>query len=239
MGSSFLSSTELAKFKEIVASYAPSKKTVDEFSKSNFAVIAGPAVSGKDTLREGLLSDYPDFYQKILSTTTRTPRVDEREAYKFVSIDKMTSLAEQKKLLQIALVHNQQISATEISEIENIKPAKIGLSILIVESEQELYKLKPDMRTIFMIPPTFEDLLNRIKQDRMSDDKEIRRRLISAKREIKIALDTGRYYLIASDIQKNVRLRANEFLKSGKRDELSEKEAREACARILQELKNY
>ena len=236
MDSDFLLPAETDKFKKVIGAYTPSSATVNSFSNSKFAVIAGPAVSGKDTLREGLLADYPGFYQKILSLTTRPPRGQETGTYKFIALKKMMDLAEQKKLLQIALVHNQQVSAIGSTEIENIPHGKIGLGILIVQAEQSLYKLKPDMKTIFMIPPSYDDFIQRIKQDRISSDDEIRRRLVSAQKEINIALKTDRYYLLVSDIQENVRQKAHDFLQEGKRNKQEEERAKKTCLGILREL---
>lgn len=236
MNSGFLSSSEADKFRQIIDTYKPSDEAIDVFAKSNFAVIAGPVVSGKDTLRQGLLSSYPKSYQKVLSLTSRLPRPDEKDTYEFINTEEMMKRANNKQLLQLALVHDQQVSATDISVIKNIAPDKIGLSILIVQAEQGLSKLKPDMKTIFMIPPSFEDFICRIKQDRVVDEGEFQRRLVSAKKEIEVALNTERYYLLASDIQEDVRLKADEFLRHDIRDSIEEEKAKSICREILKKL---
>lgn len=236
MYSGFLSQTNVSSFENIIADYSPAQEVVDAFSEADFAVIAGPAASGKDTLREGLLQAYAEFYHKVFSLTTRPPRPDEENTYKFVSIDEMVKLAKQKKLLQLALVHNQQVSATDYSAVKDIPQGKIGLGILIVQAEQDLYKLKPDLKTIFLIPPSYGEFISRIKREGISTDDEISRRLASAKTEINIALNTGRYYMLVSDVRENVRLKADAFLRFDKRDEAEEKRAQSVCDEILNKL---
>lgn len=235
----FLENNQITDFKNIIGSYAPNEESLKNFLSSKFCVIAGPAVSGKDTLRDGLISNYPQTYQKILSLTTRAPRQDEitKDSYKFISVENMRDLAVKQKLLQIALVHNQQISAIDIRQIEELQEDKIGLSILIVQTEQELYKIKPDIKTIFLIPPNFEDLMDRINRERLPDQTEIKRRLAAAEEEIGIALKTPRYYCIASDIKQNVQEKAHLFLSKEQRDSGEEKRARDICKEILEDIK--
>lgn len=238
MNSGFLTSEQVNTFREIIASYSPGERAQKAFAESEFAVLAGPAVAGKDTLRESLLASYPDYYQKVISATTRSPRSEEKDAYKFVTVNEMINLAKQKKLLQLALVHNQQVSATDIEEIKSIQKGKIGLSILIVQAEQELHRLKPDIKTIFLIPPSYEDFIRRIKEERVTAEDEIKRRLASAKSEINIALETKRYYMLVSDEQENVKVKSDEFLRYGKRDDKEEQRAKKVCREILNKVVN-
>lgn len=228
---------EIETFKKIIERYAPSGPAIGRFKETEFAVIAGPAVSGKDTLRNGLLNEYPDKYHRVMSLTTRKARPDEDLAYEYVSFDEMKARADDKKLLQVALVHNQQVSAIDNAEVDSlISSEKTGLSILIVQEERKLYGLNPRIRTVFLIPPSFDDMMQRLNDERALQTAEIRRRLQAAKKEIEIALATKRYYCLVSDVRSDVRFRADEFFRTGEKNLDFDKDAREICGRILKEL---
>ncbi len=152
-----ISSPTLEKFRYLLSNYQPHKEICEQFQTSNFAVIAGPVVAGKDTLRDKLLAEQPDKYERITSLTTRALREGEidGETYDFVSIPRMKELIKQKRLLQAALVHNQQISAVDARKIQQLAKDKVGLSILIVQTEQELYKINSNIKTIFSNPAKY------------------------------------------------------------------------------------
>lgn len=234
---SFLTQADVAKVRELINSYRPALAVIDQFISVDFAVLVGPAVAGKDTLRESLLANYPDDYQRVLSCTTRPARVEESEnTYKFVGLNEILELARQKQLLQIALVHNQQISAIDKVEIDNLSSGKTGLSILVIQTEQQLAKLKPDIKTIFLIPPSFEDLMSRLQSERSPDKDEIKRRLVAAKTEISLALKTPRYQCIISGQEENVEGIAHQFLWSGQFDDSADKRARQIMQSIVEQL---
>lgn len=219
--------------------YRPKQEVVEKFVSSNFVVIAGPAAAGKDTLRNGLISKYKDLYEPIISTTTREPRPDEKEgeAYHFISVEQIRTLIEEGNLLQVALVHNQQISATDSAELDKLSPGKTGLSILVVQTEAELYALNPKIRTIFLIPPSIEEMIGRLEIERHTKHHEVNRRLAAAITEIEIALKLDRYFCIVSDEKERVIKAAHNFLKSGLKDEREDARAREVMQKILEDLK--
>lgn len=233
----FLAHTDLVKVRELINSYQPTPTVIDQFVATDFAVLVGPAVAGKDTLREGLLANYPGDYQRVLSCTTRPARVDEDEnTYKFVDLARILELAQQKQLLQIALVHNQQVSAIDKVEIDNLSSGKTGLSILVIQTEQQLAELKPNIKTIFLIPPSFEDLMKRLKTERTPDEGEIKRRLTAAKTEIRLALKTPRYQCIVSDQAEKVHKIAHSFLHEGQFDKSVDRQARQIMQSIIEQL---
>lgn len=219
--------------------YKPKQEVVEKFISSNFVVIAGPAAAGKDTLRNGLINKYKDLYEPIISTTTRSPRPDEQEgeAYHFISVEQIKTLIEEGNLLQVALVHNQQISATDSAELEKLSSSKTGLSILVVQTEAELYALNSKIKTIFLIPPSYNELLKRLELERQTKHHEVSRRLAAAVSEIEIALNLDRYFCIISDERERVIEAAHNFLQSGLKDEEEDVHAREVMQKILEDLK--
>lgn len=237
----FLDNKQIAEFKKLLDGYEPNATAKDRFKKSRLVVIAGPVTAGKDTLRNGLINQNPDIYAPILSTTTRSPRDNEedRKTYHFKSAKEVKTNLEKGNYLQGALVHNQQVSTLDITEIDKLKPSQIGVSILIVQTEEQMHTIKPDLKTIFLAPPDLDILLSRLQKDRTFSPKEANRRLIAAAEELKTALRLRRYYcLISEDPQKSLVLASN-FIINDVRDEQIDNNSRKVITGLLADLKNY
>ena len=236
--SRLLTTSEAEHFKQIIDNYQPDNEVLDLFERSNFAVIAGPAGAGKDTLRNGLNVKHLGTYVPILSTTTRPPRAGEIDGrdYHFREISEVEKSLRSSDFFQAELVHNQQISCLHVNEIRKLGTEQIGLSILITKTENDLYQFKPDIKTIFLIPPDTETLRQRMQAKRLLDEAEIGRRLAAAKNEISHALEREHYYCLVSAAIPDMIAKAHTFLIEGKRDEAENQRARQTMATIMLEL---
>jgi guanylate kinase len=227
--SRLLSPVEAAKVKQTIDSYELHESVLKQFLDSNFAAIAGPAGAGKDTLRDTLIQRYPEKYVPILSTTTRPPRAGEKDGitYHFREVEDVLRSLENREFFQAELVHSQQISCLNISEIHKLRDDQFGLSILITAAERKMQAIKQDIKTIFLIPPSLEVLKARMESERMLDQSEIGRRLAAARMEIEYALSSGRYYCLVSDTVDHVVERAHSFLQEGIRNDTDDANARQ------------
>lgn len=236
--SGFLSDKEIAIFKKLIDGYKMSSSATRVFVASNFAVIAGPAGAGKDTIRDLLIRNFPDDFAPILSTTTRPRRPGEKDGvdYHFRPKDDIRKGLEQGDFFQTALVHNQQVSCLHLSEVQKLKPKQVGLSILIVQTEEELREIKPDIKTVFLIPPSLSELKRRLQLKRHSSQAEINRRMQAANKELEIALRRDRYYCLVNDRLELASEQARSFLLSGQKDNNLDQKARKVLQEIHEEL---
>lgn len=233
--SRLLTENEATQFATLLQNYKPNNEVLEQFRNSKFGVIAGPAGAGKDTLRDGLIQRYPDKYLPILSTTTRPPRGGEVDGhtYHFREVEQVKESLEKHEFFQAALVHGQQISCLHVDEIRKLQDGQRGLSILIPPTEKELSEIKSDIMTIFLIPPTADILKQRMQTERMLNDEELRRRTEAAKREIKIALNTERYYCLLNDSISTMIEKAHNFLQTQRPDPVEDKRARQVLGEIV------
>lgn len=236
--SRLLTDQEAQHFKEIIGSYRPNNEVLEKFKASNFAVIAGPAGAGKDTLRNSLIAEYSSLYVPVLSTTTRPQRRGEEDGktYHFRTIEQVEEGFRRREFFQAALVHNQQISTLHISEIDKLNPSQYGLSILIVQTEKELREYHPKIKTIFIIPPDEKTLMERINSERKLDEAEIKRRLQAAKTEIAIALESSRYYCLISETVERITTAAHAYLQENIRNPEEDARARKVMNTIHQSI---
>lgn len=232
--SRLLTETEATQFATLLQNYQPNNKVLDQFRSSQFAVIAGPAGAGKDTLRDRLIAQYPDKYLPILSTTTRPPRDGETDGqtYHFREIEQVEESLQKREFFQTALVHGQQISCLHVDEIRKLQPGQHGLSILIPSTEEELREIKPDIKTIFLIPPDLGILKKRMQTGRILDEAEVARRLEAAQKEIAYALESDYYCIVSNKITEEVQ-KAHEFLQAGIEYQADQKHAREVMREIM------
>lgn len=230
-----LSEPELEVFEHLLSDYQLDFANLEVFRSSNFAVIAGPAGAGKDTLRNALVERSAEKYVPIISTTTRPARsgeVDGRE-YHFCSVEDIKTGLLDRRFFQAALVHKQQVSCLDSSEIRKLEPGQIGLSILVVQLEQQLQMLKSDLKTIFLIPPSLEILIERMQANRQLAPGELARRLEAAKSELSLAIEKPHYYCLVSDSISDVTDQADQYLRTRQWDDRANQKAREIIRDIL------
>ena len=236
--SRLLTKQEANKLREIINDYQLNPAVMKQFQESNFAVIAGPAGAGKDTLRNSLIRSNPELYLPILSTTTRPPRAGEADDqdYHFREVEEVEEGLAKREFFQAALVHDQQVSCLHISEVKKLKAGQTGLSILIPYTEKMLRDIKPDIKTVFLIPPNLEVLKERIQSERMLDDAEVERRVKAAAKEIEQALKSDHYYCLITDTVEHVTRNTHNYLQGSKPDQPEDLSARHAMRQIVLEL---
>ncbi len=227
-------------FEKLLQAYKPSQVILDAFRAAHIGVIAGPTGSGKDTVRERLVNDFPETYSILLSDTTRPPRPGEEDGvhYWFKSEDEVMAGLQNGDYLQGMIVHGQQVSAISGKSLPQSGTDEIALTILVVETEKEMAKLHSDLRTVFLIQPSYDAMTERINATRSLSGQEMDRRLASAKRELETALNTDRYYCVTT-IQPDTTIDyVDAYFRNGVRDESVDRAARANIMAILHELNN-
>lgn len=149
-------------------------------------VLAGPAGVGKGSLVRWILEHDSDFLLSV-SATTRQPRSGEIDGvhYHFVSKEQFVSGIEAGKFLEWAQVHNSNYYGTPSSELE--RAARLNKHLLLEIDLQGARQLKlshPDAIQIFVLPPSWEVLEQRLRGRATETEAEITTRLATARTEI-------------------------------------------------------
>jgi guanylate kinase len=149
-------------------------------------VLAGPSGVGKGTIVSFITSRYSEFVVSI-SATTRPQRRDEREGehYFFLSERAFAQLVDGGELLEWALVHGKHFYGTPLGPVDDILDSgrHVILEIDVQGAKQVRRKVKRSM-SVFIAPPTFDVLEDRLIKRGTEDEKERTRRLRTAKREL-------------------------------------------------------
>jgi len=174
--------------------------------RGNLFVISAPSGSGKTTLVRRLIDTLDDVWFSI-SFTTRAIRGSEREGidYHFISEPAFRSKIGEGELLEWAGVHGH-LYGTSRAETEKVRAA--GKDILLdvdVQGAAQVRESEPDAVTVFVMPPSFRVLEERLRGRRQDSEKVIEERLREARREIYYYEDYD-YVLINDRVEKTLEL---------------------------------
>ncbi len=163
-------------------------------------VVSGPSGVGKGTIINALLESNPEIEVSV-SCTTRQARAGDCDGvdYHFVSGARFDELRESGQLLEWACVHNKDLYGTPRGPVE--KALAAGRTIVLEIDYQGAKSVKEQLGEeavlVFVAPPSWEVLLERLQKRHTESREAIKERLASAHREIS---NIGMYdYVIIND----------------------------------------
>ena len=154
--------------------------------KGILIILSGPSGVGKGTVREQLFKDESLNLAYSISMTTRKPRPGERDGvdYFFVEETEFEEKIKEGKLLEWAkFVGNYYGTPKDYVEQLLAQGKNVVLEIEVQGALQVMEKC-PDATTIFIVPPSFEELERRIRGRRTEDEAIVQERLAKARKEI-------------------------------------------------------
>ena len=148
-------------------------------------VISAPSGSGKTTIYRELLRRNPDLLFSV-SFTTRYKREDEADGRDYFYVDRAVfeEMAAEGRFVEWASVHGE-LYGTERRQIEEcLARGKDCLLDVDVQGALSVMKAFPGAVTIFIEPPSLEELERRLRLRGTESEEGIRIRLRNAKKEL-------------------------------------------------------
>ncbi len=152
----------------------------------NLIIISSPSGGGKGTLIKEVLKIVPDIGYSV-SFTTRGMRAGEENGrdYFFVSRDEFENLIEFGEFLEYAEVHGN-FYGTSINQVRTkIDSGQDVILEIDVQGAEIIRKLMPEAVNIFILPPSFEVLRNRLKARATEKSKDLDLRLRNSFYEVR------------------------------------------------------
>jgi guanylate kinase len=170
--------------------------------QGSMLMIVAPSGAGKSSLVNALLQEDPAL-KLSLSTTTRLPRPGEVEGkdYRFIALEEFIAERDQGNFLEHAEVHGN-FYGTSRAWIEG--QMKAGHDVILEidwQGAQQIRQMIPEVQWIFIFPPSFEALEERLRKRGQDDEATIQRRLAAAHLELQHAHEAD-FIVINDDFER-------------------------------------
>jgi len=156
--------------------------------KGLLIILSGPSGVGKGTVRDQFIDDPELNIAYSVSMTTRTRRPSERDGvdYLFVTRDRFMEAIKKGELLEYAdFVGNYY--GTQAAYVEKLRNE--GKNVLLeieVQGATQIKEKVKDALTIFIVPPSMEELEKRIRGRRTEAEEIVQQRLSKASKEMEL-----------------------------------------------------
>ena len=149
-------------------------------------VLAGPTAVGKGTVSAAIRARYPQIWLSV-SATTRAPRPGEIDGvhYRFVGEEEFSRLIEDGQMLEWAVVHGRNKYGTPRGPVEEkVAEGRPVLLEIDLAGARQVRETLPGARFVFLAPPDWDTLVERLVGRGTEDEEERERRLATARVEL-------------------------------------------------------
>ncbi len=150
-------------------------------------ILSAPSGTGKTTIAAKVLESLSGI-RRVITATTRQPRPGEVNGrdYIFLSEEEFKGMMEKGEFLEYACVYGNYYGTPKSQVEENAKNGVDSLLVIDVQGAFEVKRQMPDAISVFLLPPSLEELERRIANRGFVDD-NVKERLRIAKKEIPCA----------------------------------------------------
>lgn len=148
-------------------------------------VVSSPSGGGKGTILSRVLAEDP-LLEYSVSVTTRLPRKGETDAkdYVFVSQKEFRRWVEEGRFLEWAEVHGHRYGTLKESLENRLATGRDVVLELDVQGMRSLKSVRNDVMSIFVLPPSLDELERRLRKRGGIEEEELQLRLANAGEEI-------------------------------------------------------
>jgi guanylate kinase len=167
-------------------------------------ILSAPSGGGKTTIAKALLAKRTDLGYSV-SCTTRSPRPGEVSGrdYYFMTRAEFIAEREARGFAESAEVHGN-LYGTRRSEVKRVLASgKHVVMDIDVQGAAQFVRVFPDTVTIFILPPSAEVLLDRLRGRKTESPAQLAARLQSALQELQ-QLDSYEYVIVNDALERAV-----------------------------------
>lgn len=163
-------------------------------------VMSGFSGAGKGTLMKRLMNDY-DNYAFSVSMTTRAMREGEVEGkdYFFVTKERFEEEIKNDGLVEHAVYCDNYYGTPKAYVDAQLKAGKNVILDIEVQGAMQIKKKFPNALLIFVIPPSIEVLMKRLRARGTESEETIQKRITQAKKEAEV-IESYEYIVINDDL---------------------------------------
>ena len=151
----------------------------------NLFAVAAPSGTGKSSLVKALL-ELDSHLVVSISHTTRKPRGQDQDGreYHFVDEPAFRRMIDAGEFVEHALVHGNLYGTSRAAIEDRITHGHDVMLEIDFQGALQIKRLFPNAVLIFVLPPSFDELLARLQRRGEDDAEVIERRMAEARREV-------------------------------------------------------
>ena len=173
-------------------------------SKGNLFIVSAPSGTGKTTIVKRILKQFPEIVYSV-SATTRKKRENEIDGidYYFLTEDEFRDKIDKNEFVEWEKFYDYYYGTFRKYLESNLNKGNDVLLEIDVKGAIKLKESYPDSILIFILPPSFEELINRLKNRQTEDEIDFRKRIERAELELRLK-DKFDYFIYNIEIEKAV-----------------------------------
>ncbi|MDH7603451.1 MAG: guanylate kinase [Melioribacter sp.] len=154
-------------------------------AKPKLFVFSAPSGAGKTTIVKDILKSFPDFKFSV-SATTRKKRPGEIDGvdYFFITEDEFKRKIENNEFVEWEKFYDYYYGTLKKTIDENLSNGYTTIFEVDVKGALNIKKVYPDAVLIFIVPPSIDELKERLKKRNTETDEDLRKRLERAQMEL-------------------------------------------------------
>ena len=180
------------------------KKGNPAYQTGKLIVISAPSGAGKTSIIKKILNEFSELVFSV-SATTRKKRDNEKEGvdYFFISKEDFERKIKKDEFVEFEKVYDYYYGTYKDFINENINEGKSVLLEVDVKGALSLKKIYPESVLIYIVPPSFDALAERLKKRQTEDETDFNKRTKRAKMELSLK-DKFDYFVVNKDLNKAI-----------------------------------
>jgi guanylate kinase len=162
-------------------------------------VVSAPSGAGKTSLCEWVVTAVPNLAHSV-SFTTRPPRSDEKDGCDYHFVDEATfqAMVDQGDFAEWAVVHDHLYGTSRALLQQHDAAGRDLILDIDTQGAANLRRSHPDAVSVFIVPPSWALLEERLRRRRSETEADLQRRLQRAREEVKHYAEYQ--YVIVNDV---------------------------------------
>ncbi len=231
-----------AEFQTILSDYKPSEASKEILANIPLAILLGISGAGRNTIINHLVNS--GDYHFVVSDTTRPPKLRDGNLeqngvqYNFRSEEDVLAGLRTGEYLEAELIHDQQVSGISIRELQNsVASNKVPVNEVEIGGTRAIRAVKPDTNFFFIVPPTYNEWMYRLKGREVMSELELQNRLHTALNILEEGLANDHFHFLVNDSSNASAQYIDQVVRQGGVDDAAEQQARQTAQEILRVLK--
>lgn len=170
--------------------------------KGYLFIVSGPSGVGKTVLCNHIVRKFAPKVVYSISTTSRVPRGGETDGqeYNFCTSQEFETAIKQNAFAEWASVHGNYYGTPRKFLTDEMNSGRHVVLNIDVQGAMKIHGEYPEAIMIFILPPSFEELENRIRKRNMDSEKSLKNRLENARKELSYK-EKYKYTIVNDDLE--------------------------------------